>query len=388
MTDGNKKPSRTPIQLGGGATILERSSENKPYVEGVLRIVDSFPILLASFDRIGRCLFVNKGTSRLFKSADIEPLHVQSIFEESLGSRDSWARVVTDTLASRGTKTIELRPISEADDRILVFLKPQIDEDDPSKKFLVAFGVDSSRSNLQHSEAFGEQHLAMVAHELRNPLSNVQTGLKILDMGPSEETSRSTRQLMRRQLDFLAGLVEDLLEATRSKAKKWRLVRGRTDAYHVIHLALQLSGDSVKAPGISLNISIPQENHPFEGDAHRLAQVISNLLDNAVKFSPRGGTISVEATYTESEVCISVSDAGIGLTEEQQAALFRPFGQVEGMRSLSPHGLGLGLFIAKSIVEEHGGRIEVFSKGVHNGACFSVILPRRVRGASGSGPIS
>jgi signal transduction histidine kinase len=218
----------------------------------------------------------------------------------------------------------------------------------------------------------------MVAHELRNPLSNVQTGLKILDMGPSEETSRSTRQLMRRQLEFLAGLVEDLLEATRSKARKWKLVRGRTDAYHIIHLALQLCGESIKAPGLSLNVSIPPENLPFEGDAHRLAQVISNLLDNAVKFTPAGGTIAVQATYGDDEVCICVSDTGVGLSEEQQKAIFRPFQQVEAVRSLSPRGLGLGLFIAKSIVEEHGGRIEVFSKGLHQGSLFSVTLPLKV----------
>jgi signal transduction histidine kinase len=369
ITNGKKKESRTSAQKGAHATTLRARAKTDPYVEGVVRIVDSFPILLASFDSNGRCLF---------KCVDIEPLCVQLIFEESMGSHDSWARVVTDTLASKGTRSLEVRPLPEEEERILVFLKPQTDGEDPSRKTVAAFGFNSSRCNLQPTEAFGAQHLAIVAHELRNPLSNVQAGLKILDMRPSEETSHSTRQLMRRQLDFLAGLVDDLLEATRSKAKRWKLVRSRTDAHHVIHLALQLSGEALKAPGISVDISIPQENSPFDGDAHRLAQVVSNLLDNAVKFTPRGGAISVRATYTESEVCISVTDNGIGLTAEQQRALFQPFGQVEAMRSLSPHGLGLGLFIAKSIVEEHGGRIEVTSEGLQRGASFSVIVPRKV----------
>jgi signal transduction histidine kinase len=141
-------------------------------------------------------------------------------------------------------------------------------------------------------------------------------------------------------------------------------------------------GESIKAPGISLNISIPPENLPFEGDAHRLAQVVSNLLDNAVKFSPAGGTITAEAIYNESEVRLSVSDTGIGLTAEQQSALFRPFGQIEEGRQWSPRGLGLGLFIAKSIVEDHGGRIEVYSEGAQRGTSFSIILPLKAAAES------
>ncbi len=382
MKEDANYENRMAVGSAAGVVPLEASSETVPYAEGIARIVDSFPILLASFDRVGQCLCVNKGAELLLKSGEIAPIRLQSILEESMGSRDSWLKVVTDALSSEGYASMEIRLSSEGPDPIRVFLKSRTDGKDTSSQSVVALGVDSSLSSVQRPETFGEHHLAMVAHELRNPLSNALAGLKILEMEPAEETSRNTRQLMQRQLDHLAGLVDDLAEAARSKAGKRRLLRGRTDAHHVIHLALQLMGESIKAPGISLNISIPPENLPFEGDAHRLAQVVSNLLDNAVKFSPAGGTITAEAIYNESEVRLSVSDTGIGLTAEQQSALFRPFGQIEEGRQWSPRGLGLGLFIAKSIVEDHGGRIEVYSEGAQRGTSFSIILPLKAAAES------
>lgn len=378
MKEGSKDRNRMAVEDAAGVSPRETFSETAPYSDGIARIVDTFPILLASFDCDGRCLCVNKGAELLFKSGEIGPIRLQSILEESMGSRDSWLRVVTEALSSEGFTSMELSFASAGADPIRVFLKSQREGSDTSLQGVVALGVDRSLSSVQRSEMVGEHHLAMVAHELRNPLSNALAGLKILDMEPAEETSRNTRQLMRRQLDHLAGLVDDLAEAARSKAGKRRLLRGRTDAHHVVHLALQLMGESITAPGVSLHISIPPENLSFDGDAHRLAQVVSNLLDNAVKFSPDGGAIFAEATYNESEIRISVRDSGIGLTAEQQSALFRPFVQIEEGRAWSPRGLGLGLFIAKSIVEEHGGRIEVYSEGLQRGSSFSIILPFKI----------
>lgn len=361
-------------------TLLGEESARASYAERVSSLVDALPVLIGSFDSVGRCLFVNRGAAGLLKRGKLEPADLGSILEEASESKGSWGRVVQDTLQSEQDASLEVRLGSDASESIVVFLKSEVDREAPTSSRVVALGIASSVLRVLRQESFGEHHLAMIAHELRNPLSNVQSGMKILEMAPSEEVARNTRELIRRQLDFLAGLVSDLLEATRSNMGSWRLTQSQTDAHHIIQLALQLCGESAKAPGISVALPSLSENRPFNGDAHRLAQALSNLIDNAVKFTPSDGKILISASYNEHEVCIVVSDTGIGLTEEQRRALFRPFAQIEAARSWSPNGLGLGLFISKSIVEAHGGKIEVRSEGPHKGAAFSLRIPLTPKG--------
>jgi signal transduction histidine kinase len=131
-------------------------------------------------------------------------------------------------------------------------------------------------------------------------------------------------------------------------------------------------------------VGISSAQKTVNADGQRLAQVVANLIDNALKFTPSGGAVTIEAQERESELEIRVSDSGIGLSQEAQASLFRPFAQVEEARALSPKGLGLGLFIAKSIVEAHGGRLEVASAGRHKGTVFSVFVPLEVEQVIGN----
>ena len=219
-----------------------------------------------------------------------------------------------------------------------------------------------------------DRRLALVAHELRNPLSSIQASLKILEMKPSEELACKARSLMHRQLSHLSRLINDLVDTSRIRSGKLRLRISSVEIHDVINFALQICGEVITEAGLIVETSIPSDTPLIDGDADRLGQAAANLIQNAVKFSHEKGKISLLVTHDDAEIRLSVTDNGIGLTKQQLNTLFKPFVQVGSAQERSPNGLGLGLYITKSIIEEHGGRIEVYSPGLCQGATFVLIL--------------
>lgn len=381
--------TNTPAKFQNSVRSAVGEENLETYSETITHIADTFPLLLASFDRTGRCLFVNEGAKHLLNTRDVEPEKLTSLIEDCMGQRGSWLQALEDSLTTKKPLSFDLTRSGDNSLRIFATLKVHGVEREPGEREarLLAFDISHSHnSHVPHTASeFGVEHqIALVAHELRNPLSSVQSGLKILDGEPSEERAKFARASMRDQLHLVTRLINDLLDTSRIKSGQLRLSRTPIAAQSIVELALQICGERVSKSGVRVTVGISSAQKTVNADGQRLAQVVANLIDNALKFTPSGGAVTIEAQERESELEIRVSDSGIGLSQEAQASLFRPFAQVEEARALSPKGLGLGLFIAKSIVEAHGGRLEVASAGRHKGTVFSVFVPLEVEQVIGN----
>ena len=218
--------------------------------------------------------------------------------------------------------------------------------------------------------------LAIVGHELRNPLNSIQAGLKSLRLGPSAMEAQRAIELMKRQVALAARLVGDLIDLSQGSTGKIALAQSSTTLSEILELSLATCRPRVSKAGQSLKESLQNGDLTFVADPARLTQALTNLLENAVKFTPRGGLITILADVTESEVFVTVSDTGAGIKAEDLGLLCTPFTQIARSRAQSPHGLGLGLFIVKSIAEAHGGLLTAHSAGESMGSSFTIRVPR------------
>jgi PAS domain S-box-containing protein len=223
-----------------------------------------------------------------------------------------------------------------------------------------------------------DEFLAMLSHELRNPLAPVLTGVAVLRRLPAEEASRTrTLDMVERQARHLARLVDDLLDVSRITRGKIELHCERLDLGRLARLAAEDRRSALEAAGLALAVQTPETPVWVSGDATRLAQVVGNLLDNARKFTKAGGRVSVRLTAdaTAHEVVLDVLDTGMGFEPTEAARLFEPFAQADRSLERTPGGLGLGLAVVKGLAELHGGRALGSSAGPGRGATFSVRLP-------------
>jgi CheY-like chemotaxis protein/two-component sensor histidine kinase len=180
---------------------------------------------------------------------------------------------------------------------------------------------------------------------------------------------------MERQAHQLASLVDDLLDVSRITTGKFQVRKQDVDLSDVIQVALDSSRPAIAEQGQRLVIELPSQPIRVHADPNRLAQVFSNLLDNAVKYTPAGGRIEVSATRDDRFVCVSVRDSGIGIPADQLAMVFEKFVQIDRPQERGHPGLGIGLTLVKAVVELHGGCVTVASDGPHEGTTFTVTLP-------------
>lgn len=220
-----------------------------------------------------------------------------------------------------------------------------------------------------------DEFLAMLAHELRNPLAPLHNGLHMLRLsGAGDERTRRVHDMLARQVSHMARLVDDLLDISRITKGKILLRKAPVDLGEVLRHALEASRESVEAEGHTLRVDLPEEPLMVEADAVRLAQVVSNLLNNAVKYTDRGGEICVRASReADGNLLMSVRDNGRGIPADMLASVFEPFTQVD--RVQGEGGLGLGLTLVRRLVELHGGGVEARSPGPGAGSEFLVHLP-------------
>jgi PAS domain S-box-containing protein len=220
-----------------------------------------------------------------------------------------------------------------------------------------------------------DQFLAVLAHELRNPLAPISAGVEVLKAASHDPaTVEHTAQTMGRQTRQLVRLVEDLLEVSRISGGKLQLRTAPLDLREVIQDAIAGAQASIEGAGHTLEVDIPAQAVCVNGDAARLVQVLSNLLNNAVRYTPRPGKISVSAALEEGQVVVAVKDTGVGISGDALEDVFQMFYQGrEGAERGA--GLGIGLTLAKTLVEMHGGSISVHSGGEDQGSEFKVQLP-------------
>jgi PAS domain S-box-containing protein len=255
-----------------------------------------------------------------------------------------------------------------------------------SRKVAVLFNDISTRkqaeaeqerllSQLQDQDRRKDEFLATLAHELRNPLAPIRNGLQLIRMVGAQGAIEQARSMMERQLLQMTRLVDDLLDVSRLTTGKLELRRQRIELREVIAAALETSRPLIEQEGHALTVVVPDAPIFVDGDPIRLAQVVSNLLTNAAKYTPRGGQIRVSAAHSEAAAVVAVADNGIGIPHDMLDTVFGMFTQVDRTLEKATGGLGIGLSLAKRLVDMHGGTIEARSEGQGAGSEFVVQLP-------------
>lgn len=221
-----------------------------------------------------------------------------------------------------------------------------------------------------------DEFVAMLAHELRNPLAPIRNAVAVLArIGPPEPQLQWARSIIERQLDQLTRLVDDLLDMSRINHGKITLQKKTIDIATIVQRALETSRHLVEAGRHQLSVLLPAEPLFVEGDPTRLAQAVSNLVNNAAKYTPEGGKIVISARQEGNEVVVRVQDTGEGIASDMLPRIFDLFTQAHRSLDRSQGGLGIGLTLVRSLVEMHGGTVAALSSGPGTGSEFIVRLP-------------
>lgn len=228
---------------------------------------------------------------------------------------------------------------------------------------------------LQLADRRKNAFLGMVGHELRNPIMAFGAGLHLLKRRPDGEAGEQVRERMERQVGHMTRLIEDLLDVARIDQGKIVLRIERINLTEAVDLAVELSRPQVDARGHRLTINLPEAPLWLQADQARIAQVVSNLLSNAAKYTPEGGAIDLRVREEAGRVAIEVADTGLGIPPEMQGQVFDLFAQVE-RNGEQADGLGIGLALVRQLVTLHGGTIELKESVVGQGSTFRVELPR------------
>ncbi|GGY42023.1 PAS domain-containing hybrid sensor histidine kinase/response regulator [Pseudoduganella albidiflava] len=289
--------------------------------------------------------------------------------------RDLVAIESFDVPPVRRTVLITGAPVRDSQGAIVGAVVAQMDISDRIK----------AEDALRQADRRKDEFLAMLAHELRNPLAPIAAAADLLALGKADEArNRLTSGIIARQVRHMTGLVDDLLDVSRVTRGLVKLDKSRLDAKKVLADAVEQVRPLIEARRHALTVRVPPEPAFVMGDAKRLVQVVSNLLNNAAKYTPEGGAIALGMTVDGGRIEIAVSDSGIGLTPEFQAHAFELFTQAARTSDRSQGGLGIGLALVRSLVELHGGRIAVHSDGIGKGSRFAVQLPRLEEAAPGA----
>ncbi|MGA7743260.1 MAG: response regulator [Polyangia bacterium] len=233
-----------------------------------------------------------------------------------------------------------------------------------------------ANAQLVEADRRKNEFLAVLSHELRNPLAPIKNSLYILDRAaPGGEQARRALGVIDRQATQLSNLVNDLLDVTRITRNKIRLQKQSLDLNQLVHRALEDNRSFFERNEVRLSCDLAATPVPINADATRVAQMVGNLLQNAAKFTSRGGHAHVSVAAEAGEAVIRVVDNGVGMAPDTVARLFQPFMQADQSLDRSKGGLGLGLALIKGLVEMHGGSIQAQSGGLGKGAAFVVRLP-------------
>ena len=249
----------------------------------------------------------------------------------------------------------------------------RLDEDLRRKNF----ELEQQNRSIQEANRLKSQFVSMVSHELRTPVTSIQGYLALVLQGESGELTAEQREFLtvvQNNTDRLLALINDLLDLARMEAGRIELHRTALDLARLIQDAARALRPLIAAKEQRLTLDLPPGLPPVWGDATRAAQVLTNLISNAHKYTPAGGSIQVTARAADSSVRVEVRDTGIGLSEEDQTQCFTKFFRAKDRRAQEAGGTGLGLAITRSLVELHGGEITV-SSAPGQGSTFAVTLP-------------
>jgi signal transduction histidine kinase/DNA-binding response OmpR family regulator len=340
-----------------------------------------------------RAVLVMANTDGTVARVESYPQRTGNAYDELPGSlRHALARVIAGRhfeLWREGDAAAALCPLLGGGRlRGVLVLVSTADRMDPSRQALAkevvsraSIAMENARlyTAVQDADRRKNEFLAMLAHELRNPLAPIRNAVHIMQ-GEDVATHTMTwaRDVIGRQADHMARLIDDLLDVSRIVQGKVTVKPEKLTLASVVERSLEATAPRTQSREQHVAVQLPQEQVELEGDAVRLAQVLSNLINNASKFSGAGTTIRVSATYADREVRIAVKDEGLGIDPSFLPHIFDLFAQGDQSLDRSQGGLGIGLTLVKHLVELHGGRVTAFSEGHGKGTEVVVHLPARL----------
>lgn len=266
----------------------------------------------------------------------------------------------------RRTTLAYANPISDETGRLIGAVNVLVDISDRKR----------AEDALKEADRSKNEFLATLAHELRNPLAPIRAAVKILQLKskPTRE-SQSALDVIDRQTRQMTRLIDDLLDIARITSNKLELRKARIELRDVLNAAIETSQPLIEQRGHEFIVAGPNEAIYLDGDMVRLAQVVSNLLNNAAKYTDRGGRIWLTAETKDGNAVVTVRDTGMGITPEVLPRIFEMFTQADRAITGSPGGLGIGLTLVRRLVQMHGGTITVRSDGPGKGSEFIIGLP-------------
>lgn len=322
---------------------------------------------------------------------DIEPINAEQFTCQFLHPDDipSFTEAVQTALTKTGRLSFQGR-IYRKDDRALrwVELNGETYEIRPGVQGVLGTVTDVTErkkgeealralaEELRHADRRKSEFIAILAHELRGPLAPIRNGIQLLGMA-SDKPGTITRVtgVMERQVNQMVRLIDDLLDVTRISRGQIELRRQVVDTKQIVAIAIETSLPLIEARNHDLIVDISSDALPLHADIGRVAQVISNLLTNAAKYTPHNGKIYLSAKQEEEDVVITVLDTGIGISAEALNHVFDMFNQVDAHHPQTQGGLGIGLALVRTLVQLHGGTVHALSAGKDQGSIFTVRLP-------------
>jgi PAS domain S-box-containing protein len=344
-------------------------------------LADNTPDILTRFDRDLRFVFVNAGIEKATgRPRETFPGRTMREAEMPGDICDVWERSIQAVFATSKPCSFEFGYAGPgALRRYVTRLVPEFGKLD-QPEFVLGITQDMTEQKcaeeaLKNADRRKDEFLATLAHELRNPLAPLRTGLQVLNISQDVAVAAETRQMMDRQLSHMVRLIDDLMDVSRITSDKLTLRKEWVSLQQIAETAVEASRPYIEASEHILKLAVPEEPVWLVADPTRLAQVVSNLLTNAAKYTPRGGRIDLTAKCEHGELLIRVTDTGLGIAPEMLPQVFDMFTQVNRTLDRSEGGLGIGLSLAKRLVELHGGTITAFTAGLGKGSTFTVRLP-------------
>ncbi len=275
----------------------------------------------------------------------------------------------TETLSREERAAVQKRILDVLDRSIKASVEQYVGEPEQERDRVV--------EQLRQSNVAKDRFLAMLSHELRNPLAPIMSAAHTLRLALlADPRLGRAAEIIERQARYQARLLDDLLEVSRIAHGKIELKREEVPFQAAVRHAVESCRPAIEAKSLRLGVEVPEDALVVLADPVRLAQVVTNILTNAVKFTPDAGSIRLTVVEEPGQVVMRVQDTGIGITPEMLPHVFDMFAQAEISLDRSTGGLGVGLTLAKSLTEMQGGQIEAYSNGLGKGAVFTLRLPR------------
>jgi PAS domain S-box-containing protein len=372
------------------ADYLERKQNEqalKAKQDQLERITGTAPVLISQCSRDLRYVFVNKAYAE-FAGKPVEHIIGRKI-SEVLGEvyferiRPHIERVLAGEPFAYENEIVH--PTKKTTHYMQVACVPGVDSRGVVDSWVATLSDITERrraeQRLRDADRHKDEFLAMLAHELRNPLAPISADVETLQRSSDTETVQSTLTSLGRHVGHMARLVDDLLDVSRVSLGKIELKSERIDLRTVVEQAVHNSRSLIESMQHRLTVSVPPEPLYVRADSVRLVQALCNLMHNACKFMATGGSIVLTLQRVIDEAVVRVQDRGIGLASQDIPRIFELFAQLDTSRQRSVGGLGVGLTLARTVVEKHGGTVDAYSEGPGQGSEFVVRLPLSVEEA-------